>query len=464
VDEELVSDNIDDELEERGGTPAKTRTSYEYHLALGGPIIKDRAWFYAAYNRFFLDRAVSGQDPSAATEIADFDMFTGKIHVRLTDRDRLVGFGHWSFKQQPYRGLSLTVPPDSALAQRLTTLGGEWQRTGPTGCPPPSWCYFGNEWICAQSRPPPRRGSTPPPACDPDGLGAVHSSRWKPQSTGQINYPHAGRGPRPQARMGLAIDRNGPAWSDASGAIRYLDNSAYGRATSLTDVFVDRIQFANVPNQGETDHNQHTDFFAQDLWRVNDRLSLTLGVRGGRQDIYYGDVANAPLQTDVFAATSAPAADVLERWSVAPRLGVAFDVSGRGKSVLKAFAGRFYANVGSGLEAANPGGRGVRVYQFLDLNTNGLYDGSQELGKLLDARGGGLTQVDPSFELAYSDEPASSSRSRRWPRAGSPSSTSATETGGTPASTWPRRSISRIRSAQPAPGARSGWMDPRSAC
>jgi len=80
------------------------------------------------------------------------------------------------------------------------------------------------------------------------------------------------------------------------------------------------------------------------------------------------------------------------------------DLTGRGKSVFKAYFGRFYANVGSGLEEANPGGRGLAVYEFPDLNGNGLYDGTHELGRLLEASGGGVTQVDPSFELAYSDE------------------------------------------------------------
>ena len=410
---DLASNNIDADLEARGATPAKTRDFYEYHLDLGGPIVKDRAWFYVAHNRFFLDREVSGQDPSVATEIADVDMLTGKINARLGARDQLIAFGHWSFKQQPNRGLSLTVPADSVLAQESSTdmFKLEWQR---------SWSdrltsnivvgYFGYDWQLVPRVDPgalPPRLDTATSMQSGAGWGSFTSNRWKPQSTGQFNYhlPTNGAGSH-DLKLGWdwQIDRNGPAWSDASGAIRYLDNSTYGQPTSNPDVFVDRILFANVPNQGQTDHNQHTDFFLQDVWRVNGRLSLTLGVRVGRQDIYYTDALNVPLETDIFAPSSSSGSDVLARWNVAPRLGATIDLTGQGKSVLKAYAGRFYANVGSGLEQANPGGRSLKVYEFLDLNANGIYDGSQELGKLLEATGGGVTQVDPSFELAYSDE------------------------------------------------------------
>ena len=410
---DLTSDNIDEDLEARGGTPAKTREFYEYHLDLGGPIVKDRAWFYVAHNRFFLDRAVSGQDPSIATEVADLDMFTGKVNVRLTDRDQLIGFGHWSFKQEPNRGLSLTVPPESVLAQESWTrlFKAEWQRT---------WSdrlyssimvgYFGYEWEMVPRADPgarPPRLDTATSMQSGAGWAPFTSSRWKPQSTGHFSYhlPTQGSGSH-DLKLGWdwQIDRNGPSFSDASGAIRYLDNSAYGKATSIPDVFVDRILFANVPNQGETDHNQHTDLFVQDVWRVNDRLSLTLGLRVGRQDVYYTDTGNDPLQTDVFTPIKASGSDVIKRWSAAPRVGAAIDLTGRGKSVLKAYFGRFHANLGSGLEEANPGGRSLRVYEFLDLNENGLYDGRHELGDLLEASGGGAAPIDADFELPYSDE------------------------------------------------------------
>ena len=201
-------------------------------------------------------------------------MVTGKLNIRLTDKDQLVGFGHWSFEQRPNGGLSLTVPADSVLAQesRTKVFKGEWQRKWSDRLSSTVMVgYFGNERQAVPVVDPatsPSRLDTATGVQSGAGWAPFTSTRWKPQSTGQISY-HL-----PTEKVGShdlkvgwdwQIDRNGPAWSEASGAIRYLDNSAYGRATSLTDVFVDRILFANVPNQGETDHNQHTDFFGQDV-------------------------------------------------------------------------------------------------------------------------------------------------------------------------------------------------------
>jgi outer membrane receptor protein involved in Fe transport len=410
---DFISDNIDEELALRGATSAKIHDSYDYHLDLGGPIVKDRAWFFVAYSRSYRDQDISGRIPDVATEIADIDTFTGKLTARPSSRDKLTAFGHWSFKQQPHRGLSSTVPLESSLAQESWTrfFKVDWQRTwSDTLSSDIMVGHFGYDWdmvplVDPASAPP--RIDTATGVQSGAGWAPFTFNRWKPQSTGRFTWslPTASLG-RHELKFGWdwQIDRGAPAWSDASGAIRYLDNSAYGRATTLEDVFVDRILFANVPNQGGTSRNQHTDFFAQDVWRVNGRLSLTLGARVGRQHVYYTDTTNDPLETDIFVPTSVPRGDVIDRWSFAPRLGATIDLTGRGESVIKAFFGRFYANLGSGIEEANPAGRGLRIYEFRDLNGNGLYDGTQDLGKLLDASGGGATRVDPNFELPYSDE------------------------------------------------------------
>ena len=51
---------------------------------------------------------------------------------------------------------------------------------------------------------------------------------------------------------------------------------------------------------------------------------------------------------------------------IAPRLGVSYDLTGQGRTVLKAFYGRYYNNLADGFSSANPGGTNYAEYNFND--------------------------------------------------------------------------------------------------
>ena len=52
----------DADLAARGYTGNPNLLFFETHADLGGPIVRDRAWFYGFYNHFRIDKAVSGVD------------------------------------------------------------------------------------------------------------------------------------------------------------------------------------------------------------------------------------------------------------------------------------------------------------------------------------------------------------------------------------------------------------------
>ena len=107
---DLIADNFTSELGAQGGSPSPVLSFYEFHLDLGGPIVRDKAWFYGAYNNFYIDTAISGVDQNLATDIGDFDIFTAKVNYQITERDQFIGFSTWSWKRKPNRGLSATRP------------------------------------------------------------------------------------------------------------------------------------------------------------------------------------------------------------------------------------------------------------------------------------------------------------------------------------------------------------------
>ena len=127
-----IADNITSDLEARGGTSAPVIDFYEYHLDLGGPIVRDKAWFYAAYNRFYIDRIISGRDPDVATDVGDFDMFTVKANWQITDRDQFITFHHWSLKQKPFPGPLCEQLQRNPSGRR--TPGAGFTRPSGSGC------------------------------------------------------------------------------------------------------------------------------------------------------------------------------------------------------------------------------------------------------------------------------------------------------------------------------------------
>src|SRR5262249_5578557 len=68
---------------------------------LGGPIAKDRMWFYGAYNHFKIDKQVAGVDKSTATDIGIFNNLTGKSTLKMTKNDTLIGYIQFGRKEKP---------------------------------------------------------------------------------------------------------------------------------------------------------------------------------------------------------------------------------------------------------------------------------------------------------------------------------------------------------------------------
>ena len=420
--ESFVGDNIDNDLARRGYTGNPNLQFFETHADLGGPIVRDRAWFYAFYNHFRIDKAVSGVDRSVATDLGDFDNFGGKLTVRLTDRDRLIGYTQWGLKEKPKRGLSADVGPDSVLAQASWSWAhkAEWQRVwsnrtfmtaaakhfgfgwpmvpqvDPAGQPPrldtATGRLSGAGWFPGENGPPP-----------------FTFVRWKPQASAIVHHYVPDFGGSHDFKIGyeFQIDSSRFGSNANSGHVRYLDDSANDRPFN-----VDRIMLFSMPASGEIasdNRNRHHAFFLQDTWQPMHRLSLNLGVRYEQQRTYFLDSVSAPFLSDFFpSGTTAGRTNVV--WNTwAPRIGLTFRLASR--TVLKGHYGRYYLNLADSHEGANPASTAWIRYAFLDPNGNGIYDGPGELGAKLDEQGATGTAlraegtpVDPDLPLEYVDE------------------------------------------------------------
>lgn len=120
--------------------------------------------------------------------------------------------------------------------------------------------------------------------------------------------------------------------------------------------------------------NWENALFAQDDWRVNNKLTLNLGVR---YEVFtnptemYGRQSNFDLQTGrlVLAADGKDALVDTDWNNFSPRLGFAYDITGKGKHVLRGGYGIFYFLDRGGIDnqlAQNPPFSGFSQFNFQD--------------------------------------------------------------------------------------------------
>ncbi len=80
--ESFSSNNVDDETAARGFTGNPNLLYVESHNDLGGPIMRDKLWFFVSYNYFKIDKVVSGIPQEIATDLGHLPRGAGQAHLQ----------------------------------------------------------------------------------------------------------------------------------------------------------------------------------------------------------------------------------------------------------------------------------------------------------------------------------------------------------------------------------------------
>jgi hypothetical protein len=184
------------------------------------------------------------------------------------------------------------------------------------------------------------------------------------------------------------IQRTGPMFTLPDGTqtttgaeITILPDPTFGR--------IYRVVRANTGNIRET-NQKYFNFFVQDTWQVNDRLTVRPGLRYEQQELV-GNLAEFTWENN---------------W--APRIGVTYDVLGNGRSKLYGNWGRFYAKIPNDLAArALSADAGVTRVDFFDAGlTRPVPRGTLAAGQTDHFIQAGLhpADFDPDAKSTYLDE------------------------------------------------------------
>ena len=147
--------------------------------------------------------------------------------------------------------------------------------------------------------------------------------------------------------------------------------------------------------------------YAQDSWRLNSRLTLNLGIRFDRYKSFLPEQEGPAVGRFNATQLSFPEIGNVNTYNnPVPRLGLVYDVTGMGRTVVKANYAQYYWNPGTGLssDSNNNPADWYRRYRWVDGNGNRLYDAGEE-GVLIAQRGGAASSsLDPNIKNTRTDE------------------------------------------------------------
>jgi hypothetical protein len=388
------SGNLDDELRSQGITTG-TGQRHFWDLAgdLGGRIVRDKLWFYTAFRdqRKESDLVGYSRTPGADGEWGTTDDVPGYSIMGLTNQTikvsyqpapswKAVGFYQRNLKREPERDGNRFTPVESTLDYNFPTRAakGELQAT-PSDRLLANF-LFGRQWYDAlynaqkgvdvpgnPSRLDRETGRvTGPPALQDQRP----RDRW--QTTGTVSYlPESFLGGQHSFKIGYQI-----YWESVGTGYRNKGSGnyqlIYDRVSGLPHQPVE-INTYNMPITDPANKQTQYSGFVQDRWTIGRRLTANIGLRWDRYHAFVGE--QTKVQGQFGNGGTFPAVDVLTWTSVAPRAGVAFDVTGDGKTVIKGTYGWFNHTITEDFAAAyNQNTLVTTRYRWRDLNGNSDYD------------------------------------------------------------------------------------------
>ena len=377
---------------------------YDYNVNVGGPIKRDKAWWHFAYRKQF--NAV-GQPQFLFDKT--FDTWntnpSAKVTYQPSQKNKLIAYYQWNAKTQPNR-----------LPQSTYTYQNEGQTVRQYS---PSWVWKG-EWngtISSRLFVEARYGVFG--FYDPRIPNSNENYYWRDsgtltltgvpqrsqtdrdrkQATGSATYfLEKGRGTH-TIKFGGEIYKE-TQWDGNQGPGGNIEHIyTNGRASQVvfyvpTALHIGDMGEASAGNLLVVNKLDQNDLFVNDSWSLG-RLTLNAGVRWDRYRGWMPDQRQIAYQIGpVNVAEQNFPEQTFYTWnSVGPRVGVVYDLSGNGRTVIKASYGLFWENPGPALSAgANPNqGTKTVTYNWTDSNGDKIFQlgeqGAQTASSLANAIG-----------------------------------------------------------------------------
>jgi hypothetical protein len=381
-----TGNNIDDYL--RGlqtplSAPPTIFHSYDINPSYGGPIVRDKVWFWGAYRKFDTSVAVPGifanafaldpthydykQDPSVTSRnVQGRDIYTGRVTAQVTPKNRVMFSDEYQLRCE---GSTLTTQGDGCRSR-----GSDWVALGSTlQSPEANTGYFKLPYYVTQAT-----WNAPVTSKMLFEAGFTRFAYWTNNGPGQT--PPDGTMSLIPVTEQAAIDSH-PANFTYRGVASYFYNWAnpdnwHASVSYVTGAHTFKVGYQGsysisntevvtndpllsytfnnrapasftfrLPNWRTADRTETSSAFIQDSW-TRDRLTLQGALRYDRAWSFSPADGNGTTDVSRFntAAISFPYTPGVNAYNdITPRFGAAYDVFGNGKTAVKFNIGHYLA-------------------------------------------------------------------------------------------------------------------------
>jgi hypothetical protein len=390
---------------------------YDTAINVGGPIKRDKIWWFGTYRTQFnaVQQPNFTFDKTFNTKLWNA---VGKGTYQINQKHKLIGYYQWGQKIQPNR-----------LPQGTYTYRDE----GPTNRQDSgSWVYKGewngtvNDKLYLEARygdfgyyfPQITNGTEPYYFRDSGTLEITgsHQKNSNDRDRKQWNFASTyfldtGKGSH-TFKMGAEMLKEYQWFGVLQGVGGHIEH-VYNNGVSNQVIF--RIPTATKVGGLKDNDNGHLttenaldqlSLFLNDTWSFG-RFTLNGGVRWDRYNGWLPEQNQlaATVGPITVPAKTFPEQDLFTWNVVAPRIGAIFDLSGDGRTVVKANYGLYWHNPGVGVPSdVNPNtGNKSATYLWSDRNGDRRWQAGEET-TLQSATLEGATSLDPNLKAPYSHE------------------------------------------------------------